>query len=162
MVAPLQQLYYLRLLEEEDREAVALVMARNRLEQRKRHRRFWVKPWLQRRPTLGQYETLFQELDRESEGDYMSFIRMDRNFFAEVLQRVEQRKVKGGCRSVNIHSSECVLVCGMCLLGPRIEMQVPYSNHLVRLSVRPSVFLSVSLSARYLEKEWWDFDETCL
>jgi hypothetical protein len=45
-------------------------------------------------PTLGQYETLFQERDRESEGDYMSFIRMDRNLFAEVLQRVEQRIVK--------------------------------------------------------------------
>ena len=40
---------------------------------------------------LGQYETLFQELDRESEGDYIGFIRMDRNTFAEVLQRVEPR-----------------------------------------------------------------------
>ena len=95
MAIPLNQPHYLRLLEEEeDIEVVALVLLRNRLENQRARRRFWVKPWLQRKPRLGQYETLFQELDRESEGDYMGFMRMDRNLFAEVLQRVEPRIVR--------------------------------------------------------------------
>ena len=63
------------------------VLARDRLQERqRRERRYWVKPWLTRRPLFGQYETLFQELDKESTGDYFGFIRMDRNVFAEVLR----------------------------------------------------------------------------
>ena len=58
---------------------------------RRRRRRYWVRPWLQRRPMLGQYDTLFQELDRECQGDYMNSIRLDRNVFNEVLQRVAPR-----------------------------------------------------------------------
>lgn len=88
----------LRLLlqeEEEDRQAVVAVMARNRQQEReRRRRRYWVKPWLARRPLFGQYETLFQELDQQSAGDYLGFIRMDRNLFAEVLQRVAPRITK--------------------------------------------------------------------
>ena len=34
-----------------------------------------MKPWLARRPLFGQYETLFQELDQQSAGDYIGFIR---------------------------------------------------------------------------------------
>lgn len=81
--------------DEEDRDAVVAVYARNRIAQERRERRFWVKPWLQRRTMLGQYDTLFQELDRESAGDYFGYIRMDRNLFAEILQRVAQRITKG-------------------------------------------------------------------
>ena len=81
---------------EEDRDAVVAVYACNhRMPQERRERRFWVKPWLQRRTMLGQYDTLFQELDRESAGDYFGYIRMDRNLFAEILQRVAQRITKG-------------------------------------------------------------------
>ena len=76
---------------EEDQDAALAVLIRNRMEVNRRLRHFWVKPWLQRRCIFGQYETLFQELDRESEGDYLSYIRMDRNLFAEVLHRVEPR-----------------------------------------------------------------------
>ena len=109
MAIPLNQSHYLRLLEEEeDIEVVALVLLRNRLKNQgcclsvlrnrlknqRALRRFCVKSWLQRRPRLGQYETLFQALDRESDGDYMGFIRMDRNLFAEVVQRVEPRIVR--------------------------------------------------------------------
>ena len=73
---------------------LGLVALNNRARQRRR-RRYWVKPWLQRRSMLGQYETLFQELDRESEGDYMGYIRMDQNLFGEILQRVSPRITKG-------------------------------------------------------------------
>ncbi len=81
--------------EAEHHDAMLAVVARDRLQERQRRRRYWVKPWLTRRPLLGQYETLFQELDQQSAGDYFGFIRMDRNMFAEVLQRVAPRITKG-------------------------------------------------------------------
>lgn len=81
--------------EAEDRDAVLAVAALERLQERQRRRRYWVKPWLTRRHLFGQYETLFQELDQEAAGDYLGFIRMDRNLFAEVLQRVAPRITKG-------------------------------------------------------------------
>ena len=88
-------LQLLMLEEAEHRDAMLAVVARDRLQERQRRRRYWVKPWLTRRPLLGQYETLFQELDQQSAGDYFGFIRMDRNMFAEVLQRVAPRITKG-------------------------------------------------------------------
>jgi hypothetical protein len=81
--------------EEEDNDAVIAAVAYGIANARRRERRWWVRPWIQRRPFLGQYETLFAELDRESHGDYMAFIRIDRNLFAEVLQRVSPRITKG-------------------------------------------------------------------
>jgi hypothetical protein len=44
---------------------------------------------------LGQYDTLFRELDRESQGDYVGFVRMDRNLFAELVRRVSPHITKG-------------------------------------------------------------------
>ena len=75
------RLLQLLMLEEvEDRDAMLAAVALNRLQERQRRPRLhWVKPWLTRRPLFGQYETLFQELDQESAGDYFGFIRMDRN-----------------------------------------------------------------------------------
>lgn len=83
--------------EEEERDAIVALVAHNCVEEERDHRRrrYWVRPWLQRRALFGQYDTLFQELDRESDGDYMSFIRMDRNLFAELLHRVAPRITKG-------------------------------------------------------------------
>ena len=49
--------------DEEELEFAILI----RLWLNKSRRRFWVKPWLSRRTMHGQYDTLFQELDRESE-----------------------------------------------------------------------------------------------
>jgi hypothetical protein len=90
------RLLQLLILEEaKDHDAMLAVVARGRLQERQRRRRYWVKPWLTRRPLFGQYETLFQELDQQSAGDYFGFIRMDRNVFAEVLQRVAPRITKG-------------------------------------------------------------------
>ena len=57
----------------------------------RRPRRWWVKPWVRGREVHSQYRNLFEELDEEVEGDYMSYVRMDRNSFAEVLHRVAPR-----------------------------------------------------------------------
>ena len=39
----------------------------------RKERTVWVKPWLLRRVTLGYYDTLMQELMRESRGDFKAF-----------------------------------------------------------------------------------------
>ena len=81
--------------EEDDQVVVAAAWLRQRQEELgRRRRRWWVRPWIQRRHLYGQYETLFAELDRESEGDYMAYLRMDRNTFADVLHRVAPRITK--------------------------------------------------------------------
>jgi hypothetical protein len=78
---------------------VAVLAARRRQQEReqgraRRPRRWWVKPWVARRPLHGQYHHLFQELDQECEMDYMAYIRVDRNMFAELLERVGPRIMK--------------------------------------------------------------------
>ena len=60
----------------------------------RRPRRWWVKPWVARRPLHGQYHHLFQELDEEFDMDYVSYMRVDRNMFAELIQRVGPRILK--------------------------------------------------------------------
>lgn len=104
MAAPSRLLNHLRLFEEEEGREALLLLIRNRQERRgRRRRRWWVKSWLQRRVLFGQYDTLFQELDRESQGNYMRFIRTDRNIFAELLHRVAPRITKNdGCLPLRI------------------------------------------------------------
>jgi len=50
-----------------------------------------VKPWLSRRVTLGHYDTLMQELMRESRGDFKPYPRMEPEMFREMLDRVGPR-----------------------------------------------------------------------
>ena len=66
--------------------AIALEEAQER--PRRRRRRWWVKPWIQRRLLYGQYDQLMNELMRESEGDFKSFMRMEVEMFREMLVRV--------------------------------------------------------------------------
>ena len=60
----------------------------------RRPRTMWVRPWLQRRPLLGQYERLMAELERESRGDFRGFLRMEPEMFHELLNRVGPRITK--------------------------------------------------------------------
>lgn len=68
--------------EEEDVRLAVLIRERECLIGRAR-RRWWVRPWIERRRLFGQYHTLFRELERESRGDYMSYMRMDPNLFGD-------------------------------------------------------------------------------
>ena len=61
---------------------------------RRRRRTCWVKPWLQRRVLLGQYDTLMHELMRESHGDFKNYMRTDLDMFREMLARVAPRITK--------------------------------------------------------------------
>lgn len=85
--------------EPEDNILLLAVMAwrrrrRLRQQQERMPKRWQVKPWIARRPMHGAYYTLFEELDRECEQDYRSYLRMDRNLFAYILMRIEPRITK--------------------------------------------------------------------
>ena len=56
-----------------------------------RERTVWVKPWLLRRVTLGHYDTLMQELMRESRGDFKAFLRIEPPMFREMVDRLTPR-----------------------------------------------------------------------
>ena len=79
---------------EHDVALLALIRERERQQGRRRRRR-WVRPWIERRRLFGQYETLFQELERESRGDYVGYIQVDPKLFAELLLPVTPRITKG-------------------------------------------------------------------
>ena len=48
----------------------------------------WTKAWLKRRSQLGWYDTLLKELAFEEQKDYFNFMRMDEQFFDEILARI--------------------------------------------------------------------------
>lgn len=77
--------------------AIAAVELRNlEADQRppRRRRRWQVKPWVGRRKLTGQYYHLFEELDRETHMDYHSYVRMSRNDFHELVERLTPRITK--------------------------------------------------------------------
>ena len=93
--------------EEEVDDAVLARLIEKRQQGKKRKRRWWVRPWIERRRLFGQYDTLFKELERESQDDYLDYILMDPNLFAELLLRVTPRITKGP-RSVQYRHFENV------------------------------------------------------
>ena len=56
--------------------------------------RWWTRPWILRRPILGQYERLIQELKNEDVEGFRNFMRMDPEMYAEVAERVTPRLFK--------------------------------------------------------------------
>ena len=90
------------MLVENHRQQGALLLAiaavrrhrRQREENQRNPRRWWVKPWIRNRAMQGQFHQLFAELDQGTHLDYVGFIRLDRNLFAEILHRVEARITK--------------------------------------------------------------------
>jgi len=72
----------------------AILLEDQRQHHQQRRRTMWVKPWLSRRVTLGHYDTLMQELMRESRGDFKFYLRMEPEMFREMLDRVGPRMVE--------------------------------------------------------------------
>ena len=73
--------------EQQQREELMMAAIMLANDQRRR-RAIWIRPWLARRPQLGQYETLMHVLMRESPHDFKGFIRMEPCMFHELVQRV--------------------------------------------------------------------------
>ena len=93
-LVPGQRLQLLQQLAELDadmhrNDAVMAEHLRN--EERRRRRRWWVRPWLLRRPVLGQYESLMRELRDEDLQSFRNFLRMDPLMFQELLTRIAPR-----------------------------------------------------------------------
>lgn len=91
-----------RLQQEQNMVLLALIRAREQYRNQRNARRWWVRPWIERRLMFGQYSTLMQELERESAGDFVGFMRMEPGMFQELLLRVAPRITKGrlrGCRT---------------------------------------------------------------
>ena len=65
----------------------AILLKDQRQHHQQRRRTMWVKPWLSRCVTLGHYDTLMQELIRESRGDFKSYLRMEPEMFREMPVR---------------------------------------------------------------------------
>ena len=50
----------------------AVILLRQRNQQNERRRQYWVRPWIERRSLYGNYSKLMRELERESQGDFLS------------------------------------------------------------------------------------------
>jgi len=83
----------------------AFLFEEQRQHQQQRRRTMWVKSWLLRRVTLGHYDTLMQELMRESRGDFKSYLRNMQQFFH--LSHFRQAE----CTTAVLEVSFFVLLC---------------------------------------------------
>ncbi len=72
-----------------DEELVRVLVARKKKKQKPRQ--VWCKPWLLRRPSFGQYETLMKELALADTTAFKNFLRVDMNQFTELMDRVGPR-----------------------------------------------------------------------
>ena len=57
----------------------------------RKRRSLWVRRWLARRPSLGQYARLIKELQKEDVKGFKYFLRVDYDIYQEILQRIEGR-----------------------------------------------------------------------
>lgn len=94
----------LQLQEHENDNAMLMTRARELSEKRrlekeeevqrkaaKKHRSIWVRKWLARRPELGQYARLLEELKAEDAKGFKNFLRFDYEVYREILGRIEHR-----------------------------------------------------------------------
>ena len=67
---------------------------------RRARRQMQAKPYLMRRSLLGEYETLFKELEVEDPLSFKHYLRIDLALFREIEQRIQPR-LRKGCRDPN-------------------------------------------------------------
>jgi len=69
--------------------AALVVLEEQQVRKRRRERTVWVKPWLLRQLlALGHFDTLMQELMRESRGYFKSYFRSEPLIFRETVNRL--------------------------------------------------------------------------
>jgi hypothetical protein len=76
---------------------MALIAAEEEERERARERRprtMWARAWILRRPQEGAYAKLMGELERQSDGDFKGFLRMEPAMFHELVTRVGPRIAK--------------------------------------------------------------------
>lgn len=89
---------YSLLLEEEivvNGAIIALLKLKSSQVQRKKRnsaqRKWWSRPWLQRRMLFGQYENLMREMAQEDVPGFKNFVRVEPALFQELLTRIAPR-----------------------------------------------------------------------
>jgi len=55
---------------------------------KKKQKRIWIKPWIQRRNALGALSTLMRELASEDPDNYCNFLRIKEDMFNILLKKV--------------------------------------------------------------------------
>jgi len=55
----------------------------------RQQKRWWTRPWLMRRPAVGQYHQLLAELEDQDVGAFKNFVRINPEMFIAVLERIE-------------------------------------------------------------------------
>ncbi len=65
-----------------------LAIAMNQRRRAHRRKRWWMRPWLQRRTLYGQYERLIAELEVEDPASLKNFVRVGSAMFRELLNRL--------------------------------------------------------------------------
>ena len=73
-------------------------------------RRYWIRPWIQRRGDFGHYNRLMKELENEDRQSFNNFLRMPLEMFREIEQRLEASSIKA-CQTVSS------LICTTCAAG---------------------------------------------
>lgn len=77
------------------RAAAAFIIAISRKERIKGpKKRIWVKEWIARRPTLGAYAMLLDELRSEDPNKFKNFLRMSETDFNFLLQLISDKILK--------------------------------------------------------------------
>ncbi|XP_021376400.1 protein ALP1-like [Mizuhopecten yessoensis] len=77
---------------------VKMSKAESKKKRKRRGRKWWVRPWLGRRPQVGVYDKLMAELRAEDQASFHNFLRMPREMFDELRQRVGPRITKKDTR----------------------------------------------------------------
>ncbi|KAJ8966817.1 hypothetical protein NQ317_006323 [Molorchus minor] len=104
--------------------AAALIIAISRKQRRERTRkRIWIKEWIARRPALGAYTMLLDELRSEDPKQLKNFLRMSETDFNFLLQCPLQRK--SGRRMQNSLRKMELPHCVGALDGKHIVIQAP-------------------------------------
>ena len=83
-------MYSLHLQMNADLEAMLALAHLLQHKTKRRHPRWWVRPWLsdERRLQCGQYNTLMKELREEDEDSFKNYLRITPAMFDTILQRI--------------------------------------------------------------------------
>ena len=69
-------------------EIAAKQKEKQRKKKQRAKKRFWVRPYLQRRLDMGHYSNLMQELARETPQLYQNFTRLTQDMFDAIVQKI--------------------------------------------------------------------------
>ena len=78
----------------EDDLAIIQLAQNRRKRKRRAYRRFWVRPWIQRRQNFGHYHRLMHELETEDRQSLVNFLRVPPEIFRDMEQRLCERLTK--------------------------------------------------------------------